>query len=270
MKKNHNILLVTAILTVALCACTSTKHDLTMFEDLQQSQSGTLATLAHSTKIEPESELIITVNSEVPQATAEYNLPYTNPATPGSTELKSTNQLQTYIVDERGDIVFPKLGTIHVAGMTQMELRDYLTQRIGQTVKDPIVTVQLGGYQVSVIGEVNAPQTIGTKAERFSILDAISHCGGLSDYGRRDDVLVMRRTADNQIEYGHLNLQSSSVTQSPYFWLKHNDVVIVSPNGIKQDNSKYNQNNGYKLSVISTVVSAASVVASLIIALAIK
>ena len=86
----------------------------------------------------------------------------------------------------------------------------------------------------------------------------------MTDYGKRDNVMIMRRTADNKIEYGRLDLHSSNITQSPYFWLKNNDVVIIEPNSVKQDNSKYNQNNGFKLSVISTVVGAVSVIASMV------
>ena len=82
--------------------------------------------------------------------------------------------------------------------------------------------------------------------------------------------MVMRRAADGNIDYSHLNLRQSDVTSSPYFWLRNNDVVIVSPNNVKQDNSKYNQNNGYRLSVVSTVVSTVSVIASLVIALTVK
>ncbi|MDE7459857.1 MAG: hypothetical protein K2M85_02090 [Paramuribaculum sp.] len=47
-------------------------------------------------------------------------------------------------------------------------------------------------------------------------------------------------------------------------------MVIVEPNTIRQSNSKYNQNNAFKLSVISTIVSAVSVIASLVIALAVR
>lgn len=92
----------------------------------------------------------------------------------------------------------------------------------------------------------------------------------MTEYALRDNILVMRRSADGNIDYSHLDLRRSDALASPYFWLRNNDVVIVSPNKVKQDNAKYNQHNGYRLSVISTIVSAASVVASLIIALSVK
>lgn len=258
-------LLIASILLL-LCSC-KPKHDLNLFEDLPETQSGVIQvpnTLIH---IEPEMELLIMVQSAVPEATAEFNLSYTNPASSGMKELSGTPMQKTYEVDRNGDIDFPRLGTIRVAGMTIMELKDYLIKRISEYVKDPIVSVAITGYRVVVLGEVKSPRTVYSSLERLSILDALAECGGLSDYARRDNVVIMRRSDDNTVTYHTLNLRNSKAVESPYFWLKNGDVVLVSANNVKQDNSKYNQNNGYKLSVISTVVSTASVIASLIIAL---
>lgn len=199
-------------------------------------------------------------------ASAQFNLPYINPAGPGTTSANSTPQLQTYKVYPNGNIDFPVLGPIHVAGMTTTELRDYLTQRISEYVKNPIVTVSLSGYRISVMGEVNNPHVITTASDRYSILDALAACGDMSAYGRRDNVLVLRRTADNQFEYGRLDLHSSDITKSPYFWLKNNDIIIVDPNSIKQSNSKIDQSHTYRLSVISTILGIVSVAASVVIA----
>lgn len=263
------------IYSAALCFIISfssckAKHDLTYFTDLQSSNTGTLSTTEPTYKIEPENDLTITVTSSVPQASAMFNLPYTNVAPAGTKEISTTPQLKTYAVDNKGDIDFPVLGTIHVAGMTTYELKAYLEKRISEFVKDPIVSVSCNGYKITVLGEVGSPRTIYSSADRYNILNALGECGDLTEYGKRDNVLIMRRTADGQIEYGHLDLTNSNITQSPYFWLKNNDVVVVEPNSIKQDNSKYNQNNAYKLSVISTIVGVAASVISLVIALTVK
>lgn len=260
---------ITTLLVVTLSSCKA-KRDLAYFQDLNGSTSGVLNTLEHSNTIEPENELIITVKSEVPSASAQFNLPYTNPATIGTTQTATTPQLQTYEVYPDGNIDFPVLGKIHVAGMTPFELKNYLTERISEYVKDPVVTVTLRGYKISILGEVNSPHTLYSQAERYSVIEALADCGGLTDFGRRDNVMVMRRNAKNDIEYGRLDLRSSDITQSPYFWLKNNDVIVVEPNNIKQDNSKVNQNNQYKLTVISSIVGIASVIASLVIALTVK
>lgn len=262
--KISRILLAAAVLPI-LFSCKS-KHDLAYFTDLEQSSQGTLATQQYTYKLEPENELVIVVKAEVPEAAARFNQPYFNVAPAGTTEVEGQPKIQTYQIDDKGNIEFPELGSIHVAGMTTYQVKDLLTERLQQYLKDPVVTVSLIGYSVSVIGEVGRPMTIYTAADRFSVLDALAQCGDLTEYARRDNVLVMRRTDDNQIEYGRLDLHSSSITSSPYFWLKNNDVIVVEPNSIKQDNSKVNQSNTYRLSVWTTILGLVSVVASVIIA----
>ncbi len=93
--------------------------------------------------------------------------------------------------------------------------------------------------------------------------------GDLTPYGERSNVMLIRET-DGKRTYHRMNLNDSEVLNSPYFYLQPNDVVLVQPNDVRQDNAKYNQNNAYKLTVISTVVSAVSIIASLVIALTVK
>lgn len=268
----HNIIYNTlvGVTMLALCSC-KTQHDLAYFQNLQSTETGSFATTDYTYQIEPENELIITVKSSVPEATQQFNLPYTNPARIGSKDVSSaTMQQQTYEVDNKGDIDFPVLGKIHVEGLTTYQLKDELERRISEYVKDPIVTVTLMGYRISVIGEVRSPHTINTRADRYSILNALADCGDMTEYAKRDRILVMRRNDSGKFDYAYLDLHSSDIAQSPYFWLKNNDVVIIEPNKIRQDNAKYNQNNGYKLSVLSTIISTVSVIASLVIALTVK
>lgn len=265
---------ITSTILFIICLTTAfscrTKNDLVYFKDLQTSIDGIINTEAYNVKIEPESELVILVKSEVPSASAEFNLPYINPVTTGTLSSSSVPMQQTYKVDQNGDIDFPRLGTIHVAGMTQMQLKDYLKERISKYVKDPMITVKLLGYKIIVMGEVNAPHSINTAAERYSILDAIADCGGLNTYAVRDNILLLRRNEQNDYEYHTVDVTSSDIMKSPIFWLKNNDVIIVQPNDKKAANTNFNQDYGYKMTMISTIVSAASIVASLVIALAIK
>lgn len=258
------------IAAITLLSSCKTKNNLVYFEDLQQTADGIIATEPYNVKIEPESELLIFVKSEVPAASAEFNLPYINPATEGTTTTSSIPTQQTYKVDENGDIDFPRLGKIHVAGMTQMQLKEYLIKRISEYVKDPMVTVKMLGYKIIVMGEVNAPKSITTTAERYSLLDAIADCGGMNTYAVRDNLLLLRRNEKNEYEHHKIDMTRSDIMQSPYFWLKNNDVVIIQPNDKKAANANFNQEYGYKLSMISTIVSACSTVASLVVALIVK
>ena len=161
------------------------------------------------------------------------------------------------------------LGKLHVAGYTVEGLADEITKMVSKDVSDPIVRVELMNFKVNVLGEVRSPGAKHCNTRRVTILDALSMAGDMTSYGRRDNIAVIREV-DGKRELHRLDLNKSDVFTSPYFYLQQNDIVYVEPNKIIQDNSKYNQNNAYKLSVTSTVVSAASVIASLVIALTVK
>ncbi|MCM1440740.1 MAG: polysaccharide biosynthesis/export family protein [Roseburia sp.] len=270
-QRAYRIILL-ALVVITVTSCRTTKH-LSYMQSISDSQSGTLATVAHPVKLAPHDELEIVVTSIVPEATAEYNLPAANTnrqSLSSSTSLpENDKRQQTYIVDPEGNIDFPIIGSLHVAGMTTSELKSKLTELISERVHDPKVMVRLSNFKVNVMGEVDEPKTIEVTTERFTIFDALAAAGDMTEYGRRDNVLVIREDGDS-IRYTRLDLRDASVTSSPCYYLQQNDVVIVEPNGVREANAKYNTNNSFRLSVISTIVSAVSVIASLVIAIAIK
>lgn len=270
MKSIISKIIFTLLVVCVLGSCSSQKRNLVYFKNIPEASSGVLGSSEFDIRIIPMDELFITVNSSNPEATVDYNLPLSNPAKSASlTDVSSTPAQQTFIVDREGNINFPVLGKIHVAGMTTEQLTEYLTKRISEDVYDPVVRVQLINFKVNVLGEVNAPKVIQVNTERFSILDALATAGDATTYADRSHVIVIREI-DGVKHYQRLNLQDAAIVESPYFYLRQNDVVYVEPNNIKEDNSKYNQNNAFKLSVVSAVVSAVSVVATLIIALVIR
>ncbi len=252
----------------ALCSCKST--DLTYFSDIKESQSGTMKSIDYQIRLEPTDELLITVTSEVPEATLIYNLPVTNPAFKSEMTIGNTqSQQQTYIVDTAGNINFPVLGKIHVKGMTTAELTEELTRKIAETVESPYVRVELVNFKVKVLGEVENPGVVEVNKEKFSILDALAAAGDMTVYGRRENVLIVREE-NGQNSYIRLNLNDSKTLESPYFYLKQNDAVYVEPSSSRSGQADYNQNNSYKVSVVSAIVSGISVITSLVIALAVK
>lgn len=256
-----------AIIAVAalLSACGS-KTQLPYFTDMQANVEGTLPALDYMPTIQPDDELFILVNSEAPMATAAYNQPSINPATRQQINTNTSARTMTYIVSSQGDIDFPKLGKIHVQGLTVEQLQKELTAMISKDVHNPLVTVELVNFKVVVAGEVKTPQTISVPNNRITVLEALAQAGDMTEFGERENVLVIREE-NGKRTYTHLDLNSSDVLNSPYYYLQQNDYVYVAPNKVRQANSKYNSNNAFKLSVISTVVSACSVVASLVIAL---
>lgn len=265
MHNNIKTLLTAAVISAALASCSSSKTVLPYFTDIIEVAEGTIPPTDYVPIIQPDDELYIFVSSESPEAAVAYNIPFVNPAMRDQITMATSPRAQTYIVNDKGDIDFPVLGTLHVAGLTTDQLKDILVEKISKDVKDPIVMVRLTNFTVIVAGEVKSPQTIKVDRSRISVLDALAKAGDLTEYGERSNVLVIREE-DGVRKYAHLDLNNSEVLTSPYFYLKQNDYVYVAPNKIRQANSKYNTNNSYKLSVISTIVSGCSVLASLIIA----
>lgn len=259
------------IFAAALFAsCSSKKSSLTYFEDISTVQTGEYPSGNYQVEIQPDDELFITVTSLRPEATAAYNLPMSNPGSYEKiNEAVSTGRQQTFLVSPSGDINFPVLGKIHVAGLTTEQLTEKLTKEISADVVDPIVMVRLANFTVEVLGEVLKPGAYPVTRERFSLLDALAKAGDMTPYGDRTNVLLIREK-DGKRTYHRLNLNDSDVLTSPYFYLQPNDVLMVQPNKIREENARYNQYNSYKLTVVSTVVSALSIIASLVIALTVK
>lgn len=256
-----------------LTSCGSQKPSMTYFNNISATQSGQLGNVDYELRIVPDDELDISVTSINPAATLIYNLPtgYTQTIDP-TTHLPTytpTADTRAYLVSASGDINFPVLGKLHVAGMTTTQLAEMIEKRIAPEVEEPIVTVKLRNFKVSVLGEVGRPGVVQASGERFSILDAIARSGDLNQYAVRDNVLLIREV-NGKKEYHHLNLEDSEVFSSPYFYLQQNDMIIVEPNDVRRSNATYNVNNAYRIQVTSAIISACSVIASLVIALAIK
>ncbi|MDE6463310.1 MAG: polysaccharide biosynthesis/export family protein [Muribaculaceae bacterium] len=268
MKIRPFVPLLIAIVLMAT-GCSSKKTVLPYFADIAQVEAGSLPQMNYMPVIQPDDELQITVTSSDHAATAAFNQPEVNPARRNALTTASSPRMLTYMVDSEGDINFPVLGRIHAAGLTVEQLRDKLISEISRTVTDPQVSVAMVNFTVVVAGEVHQPQTVTVQRNRFTILEALSAAGDMTEFGERSNVLLIRENGGER-EYIHINLNESDILSSPYYYLQPNDYIYVAPNKVRQENSKYNQNNGFKLSIISTVVSAASVIASLVIALTVK
>ena len=208
--------------------------------------------------------LAIMVNSKNPELALPFNMPMVSYQL-GSQSVPQQRVLG-YLVDTNGDIDFPILGKLHVAGLTRLQLTDMIKQRLidEDLIKDPIVTVQFLNYKVSVMGEVNRPGSFNISGDRITLLEALSMAGDLTIYGRRDRVAVIREKDGKRTILMH-DLRSSDIFNSPCYYLQQNDIVYVEPNKAKAGQSEINQNKsvGVWLSAASILVSIASLIVTL-------
>jgi polysaccharide export outer membrane protein len=163
-------------------------------------------------------------------------------------------------VDINGDINFPILGKLHVVGMTQSEVIAMLQDKLSSQLVNPIVTMRFLNARVTVLGEVRNPGTYYLNNGRITILEALGMAGDLTQYAKRNNILVAREN-NGKLEFARLDLRSDEVFTSPYFYLQQNDVVMVEPN---QARTTSNQSLSLWLSLVGTLSSAATVVVSVL------
>ena len=206
--------------------------------------------------------LSIMVNSKDPELALPFNMPLVTYQI--GSESAGQQRVLGYLVDTNGDIVFPILGKIHVAGLSRLELRDLIKEKLisGDYIKDPVVTVQFLNYKVSVMGEVARPGSFTITGDRITLLEALSMAGDLTIYGRRDRVAVIREENGKRTILFH-DLRSSEILTSPCYYLQQNDIVYVEPNKAKAGQRDINQNNS--VSVWLSAVSVLAAVASLLV-----
>ncbi|WP_242672969.1 polysaccharide biosynthesis/export family protein [Niastella yeongjuensis] len=180
--------------------------------------------------------LNITVSSLNPEASAVFNQPggANNNNNSNSQPTATTTPANGYLVDGEGNIQFPFLGTIKASGMTKDELKDKLTKSLvdKKLLVDPIITVRFLNFKVTVLGEVAHPTVVTVPSESITLLEALGLAGDLTIYAQRDNVLVIRDENGKKLTH-RLNLNSTELFSSPYYYLKSNDVVYVEPNKAK-------------------------------------
>jgi len=140
-----------------------------------------------------------------------------------------TGSVIGYLVESDGTIKIPYIGKVQAAGLTRIELESILTEQFKVYTKNPVVNVRFLNYSVSVLGEVNGRGGhFSMTNERMTILEAISMAGDISELGRRDNIMVIREV-NGERKVARVNLLSKDIFNSPYFYLKTNDVVYVEP-----------------------------------------
>ncbi len=262
MYKNLRQICALALVAVTAASCVTQKQ-LTYLRDADASKAESI-----NASFQSQSETILRSGDAVTifitaldqEAVTPYNLPAAVYAIPGSNQVQATPTLQYYVIDANGDVTLPVMGKVHVAGLTSTGAAQAIRTQLEQQVVSPSVQVRLINAKVSVLGEVNRPGQIALTGERLTILDALAAAGDMTAYGRRDNVLVTREV-NGKLEVARVDMGSADLYNSPYYYLQQNDVVYVSPNKVRAVSST---NAGLWLSVVSTALSAATVIVTVV------
>ncbi|MFZ4435673.1 MAG: polysaccharide biosynthesis/export family protein [Flavobacterium psychrophilum] len=249
----YKLIIVCSLVFFLSC---STKKDVLLFQD--KSKLNTPISF-QSPKIQANDILSIQVSTLQPELALPYNSIIQNPNT-ANIQIE-TLKLQGYLVSLEGTINFPVLGTLHVAGKTSQELEAFLNTTLeqGNHLVSPTINVRVINGKVTILGEVARPGTYGFTEQNISVLQALGLAGDLTIRGKRKEVLLIREEA-GQRSYTTLDLTQTNWFDTPYYYVRPNDVLVINPNTARVKNAGF-------VSEPATLLSMASILLSMIILL---
>lgn len=230
MKKLSTLKVFLFGLSILLLSSCAVSRKTVYFNDLPNEQRVILDAAKFSEPvIRPDDILNVDIQMVEPSASASLSQGTSIPMIGASSAGSTGNQQTTgFLVDKMGNITIPMLGDIQVAGLTTYEAKELILTKVKAMYKDPTVSVRFANYKITVLGEVSRPGTYAVPNEKVTVFDAIGLAGDLTIFGKRDNVLLVRET-DGHKEFVRLNLNSATVFDSPYFYLRQNDILYVEP-----------------------------------------
>ncbi|MBM6499844.1 MULTISPECIES: polysaccharide biosynthesis/export family protein [Flavobacterium] len=242
------------LLFILLQSCASRKNVAYLQDVNNNSNSQTEANYEPVLKNDDLLSIIVSAND--PEITYMFNIPQIQ----GSYKVNENQDgIKTYLIDTKGEIEFPVIGRIKLAGLTRTQAIDKLAEKIKPYITNPTINLRILNYKISVLGEVNKAGNYTINSERITLLEAIANAGDLTIYGRRDNILIIREK-DGKKTYNRIDITKSDFINSDFYYLTQNDVVIVEPNKTRVNSSAFGPN-------ITATISALSVIATIILLL---
>ena len=246
---------------VVLFAACKTPTDISYFQDLENLKEYNLLKY-DGIRLKPTDKLLIVVKCKNAEITNMLNLGLTNQiiGVSENATLSQNNGVSGYIIDPDGNIDFPLLGKIHIAGLTRSEVEKKIKHDIeeAELAKDVVVTADYMNMRYYVLGEVKSPGVKGITHDRLTITEALAQSGDLSIYGVRDSIYVIRQAGDKKISYRVNLLNAEELVKSPVYYIQPNDVIYVEQKKIVARNAFFSSNTSIWFSLTSSLMSIAT------------
>ena len=235
------------------------KQDVVYFQDVDNIGSSKSIN-NYSPTIRTDDMLTITVSALDQDAARPFNLPMVSFTGDGSNVTKTVQQ--TYLVDTNGNIDFPVLGNIKLAGLNRIQATELIKNMLIDYIKKPIVIIRIVNYKITVLGDVSNPGSFIIPNERITIVEALGLAGDMTIQAKRKNVLEIREE-NGKKTYNRIDMTSETAFNSPVYYLLQNDVIYVEPNNSRVKSSAVGPNVSATLSVISTLVTVAALIISI-------
>jgi polysaccharide export outer membrane protein len=207
-----------------LFSCSRSLKELTYIHDVQTQRPYPNVPLPESYKIRPNDHLFINVIGEDRLQTDFLNTSYSGTGYGGS-----NTEFILYLVDENGNISYPQLGELQVAGKTVLEVRDMVQKRVDDYIIGTSVQVKLVNRTFTILGDVKNPGLQPMIKNQFTIFEALGSAGDVNDFGNRTNVKLIRETPAGK-KVTEIDLTDPALLTSEYFYIQPNDVIYVEPN----------------------------------------
>lgn len=233
------------LLTATLVVSCKTSEKILYFQDVTDNETVN-SVEGRDIRLQPRDQVSIFITSKDPKLSALFNLTRVQYRS-GSEDVRASNyngEVSGFTIDDSGNIDYPVLGKVHIAGMTKAQVAATIKQKLTENdlVKDPVVTVDFINLYFSVLGEVKTPGKYNITKDQVTLLEAISMAGDLTIYGQRNNIIVIRE--ENGQRTTHVvDIRSKKIFESPVYYLKQNDVIYVQPNKVRAGQSTVNENS---------------------------
>ncbi len=201
----------------------STKKEILYFQNPEK-----LTSMEKMKNFEPVFEVNDILHIKVSSMNEEVAVPF-QMSTGGQSQGggQQNPSLMGYMVDVDGNIQFPVLGKVSVAGKSRSELEKFLTSEIRNYVTDAVIAIRLLNFRVVVLGETGQ-SVVQVENEQITIPELLAQAGGITYDGKRNNILVIREI-DGEKSFGRVDMTTSDVFKNPYYFLKQNDIVYIEP-----------------------------------------
>lgn len=227
MRKPLNWLLLAGLVAMA-CSCASSKK-WTYLRDFEYGDVYEAAN-APELRLQPGDEVMIHVRSTNPELAAPFNAG----AGLSTVENAAPTSAVKYLIDPKGYIDFPVIGTIKIEGKTLKEVKEMIASRIIEMgyIKEPIVDVSMGNFTITVLNETGG-SILQAGNGPINLLQVVAQSGTGGQLVRIKDVMVIR-TEDGVRKAYSVNLQKKDLFDSPAYYLQQNDIVYFKPKGSRE------------------------------------
>lgn len=221
-------------------------------------------------KVEPGDELMVFVSCDDMETSQKLSL-MAGMRRPDFNNPYTSSIMLPYLVNDKGDIDMPTIGSVHVAGLTRQQVANEVAKKVvdAKLAKPGTVnvTVSFSNMTFSAIGEVAKPGTYSLTDERLTVLEALSMAGDLTIHGRRDKIWVIREDKDGNRKTMQIDLRDTKFMSNPAYYIEQNDVIYVEPDEVRAGQSTLNENTfksvGFWTSLVSVGVSLTTLIVTL-------